>query len=239
LNTSQTTTALQQVVDVTLNPGVLFSSTSFSDLHAYSFNWYGGASLTWAQNPMPRFANRWSPLTNPTVAPTLAGSYSQSWTTSTMPQFALTPNGAEPSFNTVTTTPTFANLALSSTTTTAGASFAGGAVTLSESGGSNPTFTGKFSPGANLAGISFNFQFSNIGAGDQLVISLDTGPFHLYNQTYFLMTGTVAGSAIQFGTLSLASLAGASSASTITIELKTVSGSGAQVSVSNLQQFAL
>jgi hypothetical protein len=58
-DTSKTTPFLQQIVDVNLNGGALFDG--FSDLHAYAFNWYGGGSLAWAQNPPPAVADRWSP----------------------------------------------------------------------------------------------------------------------------------------------------------------------------------
>src|SRR5262249_17868613 len=43
--TGQMNAHVQQVVDVNLNPTVLFDSTSFSDLHGYAFSWYAGASL--------------------------------------------------------------------------------------------------------------------------------------------------------------------------------------------------
>jgi hypothetical protein len=184
---------------------------------------------------MPANGIHWSPLINPTVTENLDGQYTQSWSAQTQPQFALTSNGS----NTASIIPSFTDLALSSTTTTAGASFANNTVTLSESGGSNPTFTGKFNPTANLDGISFNFRFTNVGAGDQLIISLDTGFLTHYNETYFVMTGTAAGNAQNFGTLSLTSLAGAKSASTITIQLKTVAGSNASVEVTSMQQFGM
>ena len=236
LNTSQTTTDLQQIVDVNLNPGVLFDSTDFGSLHAYAFNWYGGASIPWAQNPTPTVADQWSPLLNPATPATLAGSYSQQWSAPTQPQFTLTANGPAPGMNTVTDVPTFTDLSFTSTTTTAGASFGSGAVTLSQSGGNNPTFTGKFSPESEIAGISFNFQFTNVGTGDQLVISATTGFLHDY-QIHYVMTGTVAGTGMQFGTLSLGYLAHSVAENSIQIQLVTAANSGAQVVVSNMQQF--
>ena len=202
--------------------------------NGYAFNWYGGASFPWAQNLTPDVANQWSPLLNPATPATLAGNYTQTWTSANQPQFALTAGGD----NTVTDTPTFTNLALSSTTTTQGASFANGVVTLSEANGAvNPTFTGEFDPNESIAGISFNFQFTNVGAGDQLVISLNTGCLGFCYQTYYVMTGTVAGGTAQFGTLSTTTLANAGT-TTIQIELITAPNSGAKVTVSNMQQFA-
>ena len=241
-NTATTTTALQQLVDVTLDPSLLFSTlkdpiNGTGDSHAYAFNWYGGGSLTWAQNPTPAVANVWSPLVNPATPATLAGNYDQSWAETSDPQFALTPGGAQPSFNTVTTTPTFTDLAFTATSTTPGATFAGGTVTLSEAGGSKPTFTGTFQPGSAISGISLNLQFTNVGAGDQLVISANTSFLGDY-QMYYIMTGTVAGTTPRFGTLSLTSLAG-DGATKLQIQLQTVAGSNARVTVSNLQQFAV
>jgi hypothetical protein len=236
-DTGKTVGALQQLVDVTLNSGVLFGSTEFGGRHAYAFNWYGGGSLTWAQNPTPAVANRWSPLVSPATPATLAGSYTQTWAKAAQPQFALTANGPQPGINAVTTTPAFTDLVLTDTSTTAGATFVANTVTLSAAGGTNPTFTGTFAPGANISGVSFNFTFTNVGAGDQLVISVDTGLFDAY-QIYYVMTGTVAGTTPQFATLSLASLAGDSKA-TVRIELVTTPGSTAQVAVTNLEQFAV
>jgi hypothetical protein len=236
LNTSQNVSSLQQIVDVNLNPGLLFYSTDFGSLHAYAFNWYGGASLPWAQNPTPTVANQWSPLINPATPATLAGSYSQQWSEPTGPQFTLTANGPAPGINTVTDTPTFTDLSFTSTTTTAGATFGAGDVSLSQAGGDNPTFAGKFSPESEIAGISFNFRFTNVGAGDQLVISATTGALHGY-EIHYVMTGTVAGTGMQFGTLSLGYLAHSFIENSIQIQLVTAANSGAQVVVSNMQQF--
>lgn len=235
-NTSTTTSVLQQIVDANLNPGVLYNAVELGSMHSYAFNWYAGGSLTWAQNPTPNVANRWSPLVDPSKPATLAGSYTQSWTKENQPQFALT---AGPGSNTVTDTPTFTNLAYKKTTISSGSSFNAntGAVTLTEDGSSTATFTGKFSPESDVGGISFNYQFSNVGAGDQLVISVDTGAFFAY-KIYFVMTGTVAGTSQMAGTLTLASLASSIFDHTVQIQLIPASGStGASVTVTKLQQF--
>jgi hypothetical protein len=234
LNTSQTTGALQQVVDVNLDGGVLYSSLDFGALHGYAFNWYGGASLPWAQNPSPSVADQWSPLINPANLPS-AGSYTQNWTAANQPQFALT---AGPINNTVSDTPTFTNLSYLNTTTS-GSTYnpTTGQIVLSENGDSTAQFIGEFSPEWGLDGISFNYQFTNVGQGDQLVISVDTGLGFTY-QIHYVMTGTVAGTTQGVGTLSLSSLAYSLSNHDIEIELIPLAGSsGASVTISNLQQF--
>jgi hypothetical protein len=238
-NTSQTTSALQQVVDVNLNGGVLFSTIDpfeLSDLHDYAFAWYAGGSLAWAQNPTPNVADQWSPLLHPSTPATLAGSYTQSWTAANQPQFALTPG---PQTNTVTDTPAFTNLSFLSTSTTGGASYtpSTGALVLNDSGGA-ATFTGKFSPESDLAGISFNYQFTKPGAGDQLVISVDTGTLFAY-QIHYVMTGDVAGTNPGFGTLSLTSLAHSFFNHDVQIQLLPAPGSsgGASLTITNMQQF--
>jgi hypothetical protein len=241
-NTSSTKSVLQQIVDVNLNGGLLFNSTNVGDLHAYAFNWYGGASVAWAQNPSPNVADRWSPLVNPATPASLAGSYTQSWSKITQPQFGLT---VKSQTNTVTDTPKFQNMSfanpdLSGATYNPGT----GTVTLTENGKSTASFKGSFvpnnsfGPGKKFEGISFNYQFSNLGMGDQLVISVDSG----YTTTfyvYYVMTGTVAGSMAGIGTLTLSSLAGSSSTYHVKMELipPTAGSSGASVSISNLQQF--
>jgi hypothetical protein len=238
-NTSQTTPVLQQVVDVNLNGGVLFSSLDpfeLSDLHDYAFAWYAGGSLAWAQNPTPNVADQWSPLLNPSTPPGLAGSYTQSWAAANQPQFVLTPG---PQRNTVTDTPAFTNLSFLSTSVTGGASYtpSTGALVLNDSGGA-ATFTGKFSPESGLAGISFNYQFTHPGAGDQLVISVDTGALFGY-QIHYVMTGSVAGMNPGFGTLSLTSLAHSFFNHDVQIQLlPAAGGSGtASVTITNMQQF--
>jgi hypothetical protein len=166
----------------------------------------------------------------------LAGSYSQSWTTSTQPQFALTPG---PMTNVVTDTPTFTNLSFLNTTVSSGSNYnsSNGTLVLSENGSSDATFTGKFTPESDVAGISFNYQFTNPGAGDQLVISVDTGTLFAY-QIYYVMTGTVAGTNQGFGTLTLTSLADSFFNHDVQIQLLPASGSkGASVTITNLQQF--
>jgi hypothetical protein len=235
-NTSTTTNVLQQIVDVNLNGGVLIDSTDLGDLHAYAFNWYAGGSLAWAQNPSPDAADQWSPLLNPATPATLAGSYAQSWSQPTDPQFTLK---AGSQTNTVTDTPTFTNVSFLSTSATSGSSFNSttGTVSLTEDGTSTASFIGKFTPESNLAGISFNYQFSNVGAGDQLVIAVDTG-FAFSYQIYYVMTGTVAGNSAGIGTLSLSSLASSFFNHDVEIQLIPAAGSsGASVSITNLQQF--
>jgi pimeloyl-ACP methyl ester carboxylesterase len=237
-NTSQTTSVVQQLVDVNLNPSVLFGPEDFGSRHGYAFNWYGGGSLAWAQNPTPTVANRWSPLINPGMPATLAGSYTQSWTAAAQNQFELTPTGTPPNFNTVQTTPEFTDLAFTSTSTSGGATFNNGVVTLSQSGTNPSIFTGGFSPLSKIAGISFNFRFTNVGAGDQLVISVGTGFAHA-QQIHFVMTGTVAGTTERFATLSLGSLAHSIFNNSIEIKLVPVANSGASVQILNMQQFVI
>jgi hypothetical protein len=228
---------LQDIVDVNLNPSVVFKlPTDIGDRHGYAFNWYGGGSVAWAQNPTPDVANQWSPLIDPARTQNLAGSYDQTWTSSTDPQFTLSANGAEPSKNSVTSTATFSDMDYSSTTQTSGVQINGGSVTLTNNGTGTQTFTGKFDPFTLISGMSFNFQFSNMGAGDQLVISAGTGFAHK-QQTHYVMTGTVAGTGPMFGTLSLGSLALSVFDNRIQIQLVTVAGSAASVTVNNMQQF--
>jgi hypothetical protein len=96
---------------------------------------------------------------------------------------------------------------------------------------------GEFSPESGLNGISFNYRFSNVGQGDQLVISADTGLFFAY-KVYYVMTGTVAGKGSGVGTLSLTSIAGSFFNHDIKIQLMPLAGShGASATISNLQEF--
>lgn len=233
-NTTQTTDALQKIVDVNLQGDVIISSIDFGDLHGYAFNWYGGGSQAWAQNPTPTVANQWSPLFNVANLPT-AANYTQSWSNQTQPQFQLTAGNAT---NSVTDTPSFTDLVFKSTTVTNGSTYnsSSGEISLSENGNSTATFTGKFSPESGLNGISFQYEFTNPGQGDQLIISV-TGEDFLYS-IYFVMTGTVAGSNTGVGTLSLTSIAGSFFDKDIKIQLIPAAGSsGAAVTISNLQQF--
>jgi hypothetical protein len=235
-DTSSETSVLQQIVDVNLNGRVLLDFTDVGDLHAYAFNWYGGASLAWAQNPSPNVADQWSPLINPATPATLAGSYTQSWSTFTQPQFALKVTSQT---NTVTDTPAFNNLAFPDPMLSGGATYNAnsGTVNLTENGTGTSSFTGTFVPEKKLAGISFNYQFGNVGMGDQLVISVDSGYTTAY-YVYYVMTGTVAGTTAGIGTLSLSSLAGSSSSYHVEMELKPLTGSsGASVSITNIQEF--
>jgi hypothetical protein len=234
--TGVTTGVLQKIVDVQLNPDVLIGLTSPGDKHAYAFNWYGGASLPWAQNPTPTVANKWSPLLHSATPATLAGNYSQGWSAITDDQFALTPTGTPPNFNVVSDTPTFTDLAISSFQTSGNATYVNNVVTLTEGGVTAPQFTGVFSPKSDIAGISFNFRFSNMGAGDQLIISAGTGFAH-EQQIHYVMTGTVAGTTERFATLSLGSLKDSLFDNKIQIQLVTVSGSQASVQIDNMQQF--
>jgi hypothetical protein len=239
LDTTQKTGVLQSIVDVNLAGDVLFSSIdpfAIGDLHGYSFSWYGAASELWAQNPTPAVADQWSPLINPATPPTLAGRYTQSWTEASQNQFQLT---AGQQTNTVTDTPAFTDMSYRKTTITPGSSFnpTTGAVTLTEDGTSAAVFTGKFAPEDSIAGVSFNFDFSKLGAGDELVISVDTGLLFAY-QTYFVMPGTVAGTGTGSATLSLSSLGDSFFNHTIQIQLIPAAGSsGASVTITNLQQF--
>jgi hypothetical protein len=242
-NTSSTTSVLQQIVDVNLNGGVLFNSTNVGDLHAYAFNWYGGASVPWAQNPSPNVADQWSPLINPAKPATLAGSYTQSWSQTTDPQFALTMKSQT---NMATDTPKFQNMSFVSPMLSNGATYNSGTgtVTLTDNGKDTASFKGafvpnnSFGPGKKFEGISFNYQFSNVGMGDQLVISVDSGWTTTF-YVYYVMTGTVAGTTAGIGTLTLSSLAGSSSTYHVKVDLipPTVGSNGASVSITNLQQF--
>jgi hypothetical protein len=235
-NTGQTEPALQQVVDVSLNGGVLYGSLDFGGLHGYSFSWYAGGSMPWTQNPTPNVADQWSPLVNPANVPH-GGSYTQTWTSATQNQFQLT---AGPANNTVTDTPTFNDVSFFNTSVTPGSSFnpANGQVTLTENGSGTADFIGEFSPESSLDGVSLQYQFSNVGQGDQLVIWVDTGILFSY-RLYFVMTGTVAGTSSGVGTLSLTSLDGAFFNHDIQMQLIPAAGSsGASVTISNVQQFS-
>lgn len=239
LNTSQQIDKLQEIVDVSLAGDVLYSNLdpfAIGDLHGYSFSWYGAAGETWAQNPTPTLAAQWSPLIDPAIPPTLAGSYTQTWTKPDQNQFQL---AAGPQANLVSDTPKFTDLSYLNTTVTAGSSFDAntGTVVLTESGTSPAMFTGKFGAIDDIAGISFNFDFTNVGAGDQLVISVDTGLLFGY-QTYFVMPATVAGTGTGFATLSLSSLADSVFNHTVRVQLIPAAGStGASVTITNVQQF--
>jgi hypothetical protein len=235
-NTNQTTSSLQQIVDVNLNGRVLFYATNFGDLHAYAFNWYAGGSQAWTQNPKPTVADQWSPFVKAGNLPT-AGSYKQTWTKTTQPQFQLTAGNTK---NTVSVTPAFSKLSFDGTPVTDGATYNSttGNIVLTEDGSFTASFDGKFAPETGLNGISFQYQFTNVGQGDQLVISVDTLFGYKY-KIYYVMTGTVAGTTTGVGTLSLPSFAGAYVDHHLQIQLMPLSGSkGASVTISHLQQFA-
>ncbi|MGE3806758.1 MAG: FG-GAP repeat domain-containing protein, partial [Gemmataceae bacterium] len=224
---------LQDVVDVTLNP-LLYGILDLGGRHGYSFSWYGGASFDWAQNPSADLADQWSPLLGFDPS-TLAGSFTQTWTAKNQNQFQLTPG---PTNNTVQDTATFTNISFSDTTISSGSTFSGGTITLNEnSDGSTATFTGEFRPELEIRGVSFQFNFSNVGDGDQLVVSVDTGTAFA-QQIHFVLTGTVAGNGVpQTATLSLGSLAPSIFKHTIQVQLVSTGNQNASVQLSNFQQF--
>ena len=104
-------------------------------------------------------------------------------------------------------------------------------------------FLGKFDiSGGNIfdqfSGISFNYTFTTPGEGDQLLIYADTTTTG-GEEIHYVMTGTIAGTQPQFATLSLGYLSHFKHAD-IEVQLVSPNGSsGAEVKISNMQQFAI
>ncbi len=241
LDPSTPSTANQQVVDVVLAPGTILSSTDPGNQHSYAINWYAGAAQKWAQNPQTGVVIKnsdnttavWSPLLSSTPPSPTSGTYHQSWASPADSQFTLTGNGQA---NAATQTSTFTPLSLINTSVTPGSSYESGVLILSENGSSAAEFTGEFSAiVSHISGVSFNFQFDPTSEGDQLLIAVDD---RAGNQIrHFVMTASVAGSAQQFGTISLGSLAHRFDAN-IQIKLAPAKDSkGAKVTLKNMQQF--
>jgi hypothetical protein len=224
-DTSQTNDFLQQVTDVTLDGWRLFDpfnvGGTFGKMHAYAYNWYNGAIVKGVINPINGAIDQATPSTPAVSYKGPTGLWRPNR------QFVLTATGP----NTVSEESTFTDLPVSGTT-------------LTENGNSTATFTENFRPVNNLAGISFNYQFTQPGNGDQLVISVKGPlPFQTY-QIRYVMTGSVAGTSEGFGTLSLTSLAiwaGLPLNCSIQIQLFAPSSgsTGASVTITNMQQFTV
>lgn len=227
LDTSTTTDALQNVVDVDLNGRLLYSVFT-PLLHSYAFNWYNGGSEPPAK--VPPVAIHWSPLLADGQLPT-AASYTQTWQSVGDPQFLLAPG---PDDHTVSVVPTFKDLEFLTTTVTDGSSYdrTTGVLELNKTGTSDAGLTGFFIPSLKgMTGISFQYEFTEPGAGDQLVISVG-----LQEKVYYVMTGAVAGTTRGFGTLSLSS---AGILPRLRIELLSGSSGSATVIISDIQIFSI
>ena len=241
LDTSVESSSLQNVVDVNVTAGTDALDLGPTDSHGYAFNWYSGAIQKWVSNTTPSSVLGGEPVLNPNDLASLDGSYTQTMTQATDPQFVLT---AGPQSNTQTVTSAFTNLSFTSDSVTKGSSYDGTNLKLAEGGsGAGADFTGKFDiVGGNFSGqfsgISFNYQFTTPGQGDQLLIYVNTST--LGNQElHYAMTGTVADTQEQFATLSLGSLAHDFHA-TIEIQLVSPNGStGAAVTITNMQQYTI
>jgi hypothetical protein len=241
LDTSTKRSDLQNVVDVDLSAGVSALSLGVADSHAYAWNWYSGAIQNWASNSDPGSVLGGESVLNPNNLGTLAGSYKQSMKKSTDPQFVLT---AGSQTNTESVHSTFSNLTFTSSSVTTGSTYDSTGLTLKEAGkGAGANFTGKFDISGSVfsgqfSGISFNYQFSNPGEGDQLLIYVDTTTVG-GQELHYAMTGTVAAKQEQFATLSLGSLTHDYHAN-IEVQLVSPSGStGAAVTITNMQQFTI
>lgn len=244
LTASTTNKNLQQIVDVDITAGPSVLDLGKEDSHSYAFNWYSGAAQKWDQNPKPEVVLGGQPVLKPDPT-NLAGHYAQSWTTNTEPQFALTPGPqSKPTTNTQSITSTFTTLTLTGQQKTKGVTYDSTMVKLKDDGTNTESFSGKFVPVGGLfssttfSGISFNYQFTNPGANDQLLINVNTGYFGA-NELHYVMNSTVAGGDEYFATLSLGSLAHERNG-TIQIELVPGPGStGAEVKIYNLQQYTI
>lgn len=227
LDTSATTDALQNIVDVDLNGRLLYSVFT-PLLHSYAFNWYNGGSEPPAKDPP--VAIHWSPLLADGQLPT-AASYTQTWQSASDPQFLLAPG---PDDHTVSVVPTFKDLEFLTTTVTDGSSYdrTTGVLELNKTGTSDAGLTGFYIPNLKgMTGISFQYEFTDPGGGDQLVISVG-----LQEKVYYVMTGSVAGTTRGFGTLSLSS---AGLLPRLRIELLSGSSGNATVIISNIQIFTI
>lgn len=247
LDPSITTPVLQKITDVVLSPGNIFSSITpggMGDQHSYAMTWYAGAAQKWIQNKQPGIVINnadqstavWSPLLTTTPPAPTSGQYTQAWTSKNLqPQFVVSGNQQQ---NTVSEKSQFSALTFSSVTKTPGVNFDSGSgiLTLSEDGTSTPVFTGDFSSiVSGISGVSFNFKFSKLGAGDQLKISVDDANGN--QAVHFVMTDSIAGTDQQYGTISLGSLAHRYNA---TIQIQLVPGKdskGASVTLQKMQEF--
>lgn len=239
---------LQQISDVTLDAGPLMPpdpSTLDAFAHRYAPAWYSGGSATWAANPTPVVANQWSPLlTNPAVARPVAASSIQSWRAASEPQFTLTASQAP---NTAVFDPTPMPLSLRQVVKP----FAprppfDGTVTLAGNGQGQSvtsayTFKTPSLSSTDSFGISFNLQFSQFEADDQLRITVNTGRGSAQKLVY-VMTAKQLGLSQGLATLSLGSLdrhPGLLNTKQIAFSLVPSQGSQCRttVNITNIKQF--
>lgn len=183
---------LGSVVDVSLDPSVLYGGLAVSQNHSYAAAWYAGATSSDSG-----YGLGWSPLLHPGVPPTLLPGYQQPWTEPNPDtQFVLSGNptpGAK--------TPVFRTAALTDVTTAGTARYAGGVISLATAPASKAAnVTGRLDFESSSYGLVFTFEFSNATAGDQLSVTIG-GLVDTYQ--YFVVDGASAGAGTHSATVSV------------------------------------
>ena len=192
---------LGNVVDVSLDPFVytfldpLKIGTNVSARHTYAAAWYAGTTAAPAGDGGLAF----SPLLHPPPGVPRPALSDQDWgLLSLSDQYVLAEEVPFPPVATVTpvfTPVTFDSFASTGDVTTSGG---GSSITLSDAGGT-ATWTGKFDPAVTGTGMTFGYQFAQLGAGDTLTVSVG-------GELLFVMEGTAAGTVARTATLSTGTL---------------------------------
>ena len=176
--------AIDNVVDVILDPGEIYGITDVSDKHAYSAAWYGGAAAAAKQFTLNPLGLDWPPP--PTShTPALIQQWSQ---VTEQEQWPLAAGTADPSLNFSDTPLTVYTVSQSSTvkgTPATGLTFnaaANGTVVRSQ-------FEGKFNADVtDLYGIAFEVLWTNPTDGDHLVVTV-TSPIAREQEVILVMDG--------------------------------------------------
>jgi pimeloyl-ACP methyl ester carboxylesterase len=185
-----TNQALTNVVDVRLNP-LPFSSLDTNVIareHEYAAAWFAGSQYTQNLPASQQVGLFWSPLV-PEPQTNLQNSYAQTWssTLNQSTQFVLAaqpmPAPIQPVFAPISLTDASVTGDVQTTTNSDGVT----GLQLSDDQG-DAAFSGQLYKQADtIVGFSFDYDFSQVGAGAQLQIFLN-------GNLYFAMTGTVANS---------------------------------------------
>lgn len=193
---------LANVVDVSLDPFVytfldpLEISTNVSARHTYAATWYAGTTAAGGDGGLA-----FSPLLNPPPGVPLPALSDQDWGLfSLSDQYELT--GEVPFPPTATVTPVFTPVTFDSSSQSGDVTTTGGltdpTITLSDADGT-ATWSGTFDPATTGTGMTFDYQFAQLGDGDTLTVSVGS-------ELLFVLEGTAAGTVARSATLSTGTL---------------------------------
>ena len=249
---------LSQIVDVELYPANY--PVKDAGRHTYPAYWYAGSSEKSLTNGYNGNGMQWSPL-QPGATPPSDLSYEQDWqyfqgqNPDPHYQFYL----KVPYFPSNTDTPVIRPVSLKKAASRPGhahvsGSGEGASVTLTQQGGTQQSFTGKFTSadtGHNgLRGLLFNYQFTNFAAGDELNIYFQTveggkpvdrlafrmDPYLIESGPQPVTNGSQPGK--QKGTISVGDLLGNTSHTLKFVLTSSNPNSSSSVTISNLMQYA-